>query len=428
MIIRPTFVAALLVLSLCSTMSAQNDLENLRKVLVQKSAARIDAANAAWAIHGANFIETGDRNVMTQLESYKPEIQTALFVTLESMLSIPENAGKTSRVLQLLHSVLDHSSAAKLLMLLDKLPPSERHQSIYSIIKYGAPATQLDAKRFLNTDSPRLLQSIIEAFLLYGDERHIFDMSKLIDYQTFDVNELGAIFGILAERNFNSQLFIAAEAFTVTSKEFRIGLLTLLAKYPQPEAAPYFISESIGDGLEPKAIEINRLAILAFEAGAKIYKWSRYQNKYQRFLKSDPLHRLAIDVGYSLHRLDDDKGTKFLLDKPEQEYRDNDGQWPYAVKLGTMQVELGLHSDAYHVFHRAYTKGVKNEQVRRRMKRDDFVWAARAAAGAKRPSVAFDWLNASGLSITELKEVGKYSEFAPYLERDRFIALFSLDN
>jgi hypothetical protein len=62
------------------------------------------------------------------------------------------------------------------------------------------------------------------------------------------------------------------------------------------------------------------------------------------------------------------------------------------------------------------------------MKRDDFVWAARAAAGAKRPSAAFDWLNASGLSITELKEIGKYSEFVPYLDRDRFIALFSLDN
>ena len=62
------------------------------------------------------------------------------------------------------------------------------------------------------------------------------------------------------------------------------------------------------------------------------------------------------------------------------------------------------------------------------MKRDDFVWAARAAAGAKRPAVAFDWLNASGLSIIELKEVGKYSEFAPYLDRDNFIALFSLDS
>ena len=42
--------------------------------------------------------------------------------------------------------------------------------------------------------------------------------------------------------------------------------------------------------------------------------------------------------------------------------------------------------------------------------------------------MAFDWLNASGLSIIELKEVGKYSEFAPYLDRDNFIALFSLDS
>jgi hypothetical protein len=126
--------------------------------------------------------------------------------------------------------------------------------------------------------------------------------------------------------------------------------------------------------------------------------------------------------------LGDRKGTKHLLDKPEQEYRDNNGEWPYAVNLGSMQVRLGLHSEAYRVFHSAYTQGVKNEQVRRRMKSDDFVWAARAAAGAKRPSVAFDWLNSSGLSIAELKDVGKYSEFEPYLDRDSFIALFSLDN
>jgi hypothetical protein len=428
MISRPTFVATLLLLPMCSTLCAQNGLEDLRKILVNKSASRIEAADTAWAKDGAKFIERGDRNLLAMFESLQPEIQTPLFASLDTMLGDPAKLGQTSRVLQLLKNVLDHSSSARLLLLLDKLPESEKSKTIYTIIKHGSSATQLEAERYINTTDTRLLQSIVESSLLYADSSNIFAMSKNIDYTKFDVNELGAIFGILAEREFNGQLFIAPEAFEVSSKEFRFGLLTLLIAYPQPDTADYFISESIGNGLEPESVELSKLAILSFEAGAKVFKWSRHQQKYQRFLKSDPGHRLAEDIAYSLHRLGDRKGTKHLLDKPEQEYRENNGEWSYAVKLGAMQVKLGLHSEAYRIFNSAYTQGVKNEQVRRRMKREDFVWAARAAAGAKRPSVAFDWLNSSGLSIAELKDVGMYSEFRPYLDRDNFIALFSLDN
>ncbi|MDE0586163.1 MAG: hypothetical protein OSB63_06040 [Planctomycetota bacterium] len=428
MISRPTFVATLLLLPLCSTLFAQNDLEGLRKFLVDKSASRIEAAKTAWDKNGAQFIESGDRNLMAMFESLQPEIQTPLFDSLDTMLGDPTKVGQVSRVLQLLNNVLDHSSSARLLLLLDKLPTGERSKSIYTIVKYGSSATQLEAERYLDTEDARLLQSVVEASLLYADGSNVLAMSKRIDYKRFDVDELGAIFGILAEREFNGQFFIAPEAFEVSSKEFRVGLLTLLEAYPQQGTAAYFVSESIEDGLEPKSTAVSQLAILAFESGAKVFKWSRHQNKYQRFLKAEPTHRLASSVAYSLHRLGDRKGTKHLLDKPEQEYRDNNGEWPYAVNLGSMQVRLGLHSEAYRVFHSAYTQGVKNEQVRRRMKRDDFVWAARAAAGAKRPSVAFDWLNSSGLSIAELKDVGKYSEFEPYLDRDSFIALFSLDN
>jgi hypothetical protein len=428
MISRPTFVATLLLMPLCSTLFAQNNLEELRKILVDKSAARIEAANTAWAKDGAQFLESGDRNLMALFESLQPEIQTPLFSSLDTMLSDPAKLGQASRVLQLLNNVLDHSSAARLLLLLDRLPAGEKSKTIYTIIKHGSSATQLETERYINTTDARLLQSIVEASLLYADVSNILAMSKKIDYEKFQAEELGAIFGILAEREFNGELFIDPAAFEISSKEFRVGLLTLLAAYPQPDTAAYLITESIEDGLEPKSLEVNQLAVLAFEAGAKVFKWSRYQNKYQRFLKAEPMHRLAKDIAYSLHRLGDRKGTKHLLDKPEQEYRDNNGDWPYAVKLGTMQVKLDLHSDAYRIFHSAYTQGIKNEQVRRRMKRDDFVWAARAAAGAKRPSVAFDWLNSSGLSIIELKEVGKYSEFEPYLDRDSFIALFSLDS
>jgi hypothetical protein len=428
MISRPTFVATLLFTPLCSTLFAQNDLEGLRAILVEKSAARIEAANTAWAKDGAQFLESGDRNLIAMFELLRPEIQTPLFTSLDAMLADSASMSQVPRVLQLLNGVLDHSSSARLLSLLDKLPASERAKTIYMIIKYGASATQLEAERYLSTADTRLQQSIVESSLLYADRSNVFSMSENIDYEKFDVNELGAIFGILAEREFNGKLFIAPEAFDVSSKEFRVGLLTLLAAHPQPGTAAYLISESIEDGLAPKSIEVNQLAILAFEAGAKVFKWSRHQNKYQRFLKANPSHRLASNVAYSLHRLGDRKGTKHLLDKPEQEYRDNNGEWSYAVNLGRMQVTLGLHSEAYRVFHSAYTQGIKNEQVRRRMMRQDFVWAARAAAGAKRPTVAFDWLNSSGLSINELKDVGKYSEFKPYLDRDNFIALFSLDS
>jgi hypothetical protein len=428
MISRPTFVATLLLLPMCSTLCAQNGLEGLRKILVNKSASRIEMANAAWAKDGPEFLENGHRSLMSRFIALQPEIQTPVFASLDTLLGDSARLGQVSHVLELLTKVLDHSAAARLLSLLEKLPAVERPKSIYAIIKHGSSATQLESERYLNTTDSRLLQSIVEASLLYADIHNILPMSKKIDYTKFDVDELGAIFGILAERKFNGQLFLAPEALKVSSKDFRIGLLTLLEAYPQPDTAAYFISESIGDGLEPKSIVMSKLAIKSFEAGARVFKWSIHQNKYQRFLKDYPAHHLANYVAKSLHLLGDRKGTKHLLDKPEQEYRDNNGEWSYAVRFGAMQVELGLYSEAYRVFDKAYTKGVKNEQVRRRMKRDDFIWMARAAAGAKRPSIAFDWLESSGLSLQELKEVGKCIEFEPYLDNDKFIALFSLDS
>ncbi|MFT7517613.1 MAG: hypothetical protein ACI84O_001408 [Myxococcota bacterium] len=422
-----TFITALLLL-LCSTLSAQDGIEELRKVLSQRSAANTDAAIAAWQLHGDKFLETGDRDLMSQLQTFKPEIQTPVFAALKSRIGDTTKLSETSRILQLLNTVLDHSSAARLLTMLDQLPASEISKSMYAIIKYGSPATQLNAQKHIAQADEPLLQSIIESSLLYADESYIPKLSKLIDYSKFDLEELGAIFEILAEREFSSELYLDPKVFEITDKDFRIGLLILLAAYPQAETANYFIAESIGDGLEPQDTEIHALAISAFEAGAKQFKWSRYQNQYQRFLKATPDHRLAVDIAWCLHRLEDNKGTNFLLAEPEREYRENNGSWPYAVQLGTMQVKLGLHSDAYKVFHRAHTQGVKNQQVRRLMKRQDFVWAARAAAGAKRPSDALDWLNDSGLSLPELHEVGKFDEFAPYLDNDKFIALFGLDN
>ncbi|MDP6963856.1 MAG: hypothetical protein QGF46_06800 [Planctomycetota bacterium] len=420
-----------LFLTLClspSVFAQQQDLEHLKSVLEQRSAARIAAAENAWQLQGEKFLASGDRNLLEQLASYKPEIQGPVFAAIERCLASKELASQLPRLLQLLATVLDQSSAAKLLFLFDKLPANERPSVAYSIIKHGSSVTQASTLLYLPSANPRLAQSIVESSLLYGTQSQIPELSEKIDYQGFEPVELGAILGLLAEREFDSEFSYQSSSLQINNIDFRIGLLELMIAKPWSDSASYLIKESIEDGLQPSSQEIKKLALLAFESGASEFKWSRHQNKLQRFLKAEPKHPLATDVAYTLHRLGDRKGTSYLLDGPEQEYIDNDGVWPYAVALGKLQVELGLHSDAYKVFHRSYTKGVKNEQVRRRMKRQDFVWAARAAAGAKRPSEAFDWLGNSGLSMDELRQVGKFPEFEPYLDRDQFKALFSIEN
>lgn len=428
MITRLPFVSALLLFLPPMLCAQDSSLEQLRAVLAERSAAGVAAAESAWEKHGSDFLKTGDRNLMAQLEGFKPEIQSPLFTELSRRLKSRQNLHEVPRIMQLLKAVLDQSSSARLLTLVPQLPETDIPQAVYSIIKHGAPSTQLHAQSMLASAKPRLLQSIVEATVLYANESFIPKMFQLIDYETFNLSELGAIFGILAERDFNQDFSFPESVYLISNTEFRIGLLELLAAYPNSLAAIYLIKESIEDALEPTSREIKIAALLAFEAGAKQFKWSRHQNKLQRFLKAEPQHRLATDIAHTLHRLGDKKGTNHLLSRPERDHRDNDGSWPYAVKLGTLQVELGLHSDAYKVFHGSYTKGIKNEQVRRRMKRQDFIWAARAAAGAKRPSVAYDWLSQSGLSMEELHDVADFPEFAPYLEREQFILLFSLDN
>mgnify|MGYP001367148020 CR=1 FL=1 len=164
-------------------------------------------------------------------------------------------------------------------------------------------------------------------------------------------------------------------------------------------------------------------ALQAFEAGSSQFKWSKEQNKLQRFLKSNPKDGVAKEVAWTLHRLGDSKGAQFLLEGPQKSYKDSKGEWRYAVSLAKLQTELGLHKEAYSVFSRSY-KAIRNPQSRNRIRGEDCIWAARAAAGAKRPTEALEWLDRSGYSTKELKQYKSMPEFEPYLDRIGFEALF----
>ncbi|MBC8371287.1 MAG: hypothetical protein H8E25_14900, partial [Planctomycetes bacterium] len=378
---RPTFVLAFM-LSLLSTTPAQSGLEGLREVIVARNADKIATAHAAWAKHGPEFIKTGDRVLMTELKGLAPEIQEPLFEALAVRANDPAMSNETSRILQLLTDVLDQGSAARLLLILDTLPLGLRPEAAYSIIKCGAAPTQAQAKKLISQKNTRLSQSIVGALLLHGDPKFIPELSQIIDYENYDFDELGAILWSLAEIDFDTPFIVPEEAFLISSKEFRIGLITLLEKHPNVNAGDYLIRESIGESLKPKSPETAKLAVLAFEAGAREFNWSVLLNQYQRLLKSTPKHFLAKDIAYSLHRLGDKKGTKFLLSAPEKSYRDNNRNWWHATVLGSMQVELGLHADAYKVFKYSYDRAVKDESDYRKIKAQDLIWAARAPAGS----------------------------------------------
>ena len=92
-----------------------------------------------------------------------------------------------------------------------------------------------------------------------------------------------------------------------------------------------------------------------------------------------------------------------------------------------LQVELNLHKEAYSVFTRSY-KAIRNPQNRNRIRGEDCIWAARAAAGARRPTEALEWLDRSGYSTKELRQYKSMPEFKSYLDRIGFEALFGTEN
>jgi hypothetical protein len=421
--------ASLLFVIFTSSIFAQEDgLEVLREKLEKNAKENIEKAQLVWEQNKKTFFEEGDRRLLKTFQEHAPYIQDPLFKELESLLLNKEtNNEKISRVLQALTISLEESGAMRLLNYFDDIPKNEKAYTLWSIIQRGDKQIHTKCLPYTTSANTPLRQAAIEGLLVYGNKDHISVASQHIDYEKFNLDQLGAALAEMGSRIEASHFNFNPIALDIKHDSFIEGLLIFLTKNPVKESGNYLITIALNLDNSNVNLESQEQALKAFEAGSIQFKWSKEQNKLQRFLKSNPKSSIAKEIAWTLHRLGDSKGTQFLLETPQKSYKDSKGEWKYAVSLAKLQVELNLHKEAYSVFTRSY-KAIRNPQNRNRIRGEDCIWAARAAAGARRPTEALEWLDRSGYSTKELRQYKSMPEFKSYLDRIGFEALFGTEN
>ena len=137
-----------------------------------------------------------------------------------------------------------------------------------------------------------------------------------------------------------------------------------------------------------------------------------------RAKNGDPM---AEATAWALHRLGDKAGARYLLDAPEEAVKRNKNDWRSHLELGQMQVRLSEFRDAF----RSFETSIRLADVSRgRFSSADWLYAARAAAGARKEREAGEWLARTRMSPSELAPYRGLPEFADLLDQEPFNRLF----
>ncbi|MDA1260605.1 MAG: hypothetical protein O3A20_08270 [Planctomycetota bacterium] len=114
-----------------------------------------------------------------------------------------------------------------------------------------------------------------------------------------------------------------------------------------------------------------------------------------------------------------------MLDEVEREARENPQSYRSQLALARRQVDVGDHSDAFKNYKKTFDS-LEGTAFERSISSDDFVWAARAAAGSRRSKESGQWLEDSGLNPVELAKYKDQPEFSTFLDKQPFKRLFGL--
>ena len=130
---------------------------------------------------------------------------------------------------------------------------------------------------------------------------------------------------------------------------------------------------------------------------------------------------MAEEAAWTLHRLDDKAGARFLLDAPEEQVKRNKNDWRAHLALGEMQVRLSEFRDGF----RTYEDAIRLAEVSRgRLQASDWLYASRSAADSRKEKEAGEWLARTRMSPSELAPYRGLPEFADLLDQEPFDRLF----
>lgn len=399
-------------------------LESLTEDLAARTAARRQAAEQAWLEHGKAYLAQPARATMEPLLAFAPEVQEPILAAIRSEIKAESpQADRLHNLLLLLSRCQNAGGAARLWDLLPQLPPALQADALRSVVAQGGQRTRSAARKFLQSDRIDMRQAALEALLLHAPAAQTPALMPYLRFEGMDLESFGAVLGEMAERELPPEFQLPSDSFGIPHGVFQTGLVTYLGQHPQENSEDYLLDRILNRAGNNLSVTARTESLKAYEAGAVHFRWRGGVRTLVRELKDLPRNTFSLELAWSLHRLGENAGANYLLAGPEADAKRNPDDWRMQFTLGQLQVEVGEHQAAYRTYKKTMDS-LEGTPVARRIDPQDYLYAARAAAGAKKSKESGQWLIASRLTTKQLAPYRDLPEFQPYLKKAPFSRLF----
>ncbi|TAH35591.1 MAG: hypothetical protein EYC70_13115 [Planctomycetota bacterium] len=386
------------------------------------AAPRRAAAREAWKSFGPLYLEKPGEDTIAPLLAAAPEIQEPALEELAAA-SAAAASERVAALVALLGASMNAAGAESLAALVPALPVGEQAPAIEAVVARGGAATVAGAERWLLEGAPAQRAAALSALLAHAPIERAPGWLAHPATAQLDGTAVGAALERLAARPLPETLRLPAALYQRREGALVAPLLGVLQRAPDPDTEAFLIRVLEQPGRDR---DTRLSALAALERGSQAFHWRDGEKRLEQLLEQKPPDPLSEPFAWTLHRLGNKTGTRFLLAVPQAAVKSNPRSWRNRFALGRTLVELGDWTEAYTHFAEGVDL-VEDTPNFSNVRREDWLYAARAAAGARRLRDAAAWLEASEMSPVELEAYRALPEFAPLLDRQPFKRLFGLE-
>jgi hypothetical protein len=394
-------------------------LDQLSETLRKRTEARRSAAELAWKDGRDAYLAGPDRERREALAAFAPEIQGPILASLRRELQADRvDEARVDALVALLGETANTAGADRLAQHLLQLPPAARLRAIGFLGRNGGPRSVRALEASLQARDAELRDASLLALLKVGKPMDCQAWLAEVEVSRLSTDKRVEVLGELQQRPLPAEFSLPTSWYELREPQETEALFLYLQQHPD-ENVEGFVLEYILDRNRPLKLRLQGLAVA--EHGARELKWRDAKRKLGALLRAKDGDPMAEEAAWALHRLDDKAGARFLLDAPEEQVKRNKNDWRAYLSLGEMQVRLSEFRDGF----RTYEDAIRLAEVSRgRLQSSDWLFAARAAAGARKEREAGEWLARTRMSPSELAPYRDLPEFADLLDQEPFDRLF----